>query len=219
MVRNRARNNLGRGNGQGRMRAAVRNEHLNNDGAKYRPPITPPQYVRLPWNDFTFSATYPTTDSTTNTISITAGSVRQQIVSRMGLGGTPGRIAFKIVSGAAWNVATANGFSEPYVRGLFYEVTPAATTYAFRSDQADHGTLQRAARVGYHYPLRDKKEILTSADDSYVLGTFSTVPNTASGNITVRYRVLWLCTNDGALLGYTAPDATPEEGGLVPLPI
>jgi hypothetical protein len=135
----------------------------------------------------------------------------------MGLTGAPGKIAFKVVSGAAWNVATSTGLAEPYIRALFYEITPAASVYAFRSDQADHGTLQRAARVGYHYPLRDRKEILTGTDDSYVLGTFATVPNADSGNITVRYKVLWLCTNDGD--AFKSLDDAPDEGGLVKIPI
>lgn len=180
-----------------RMMRAVRAEHRSNDGHKIVPPITPPQFTRLPWNDFTFSATYTTSSSSTNAVSITAGNIRQQIVSRMGLTGSPGKIAFKVISGSAWNVATGVGLAEPYIRGLFYEITPAASVYAFRSDQADHGTLQRAARVGYAYPLRDKKEILTSTDDSYVLASFSSVSNKDNGNMTIRFKVLWLCTNDG----------------------
>jgi hypothetical protein len=214
---NRRRGQGGRANVPGRVMQAVRQEHRNNDGAKVKPPITPPQYVRLPWNDFTFSATYGTSTSTSNAVSITAGNIRSQIVSRMGLTGAPGKIAFKVVSAAAWNVATSSGLTEPYIRGLFYEITPAASVYAFRSDQADHGTLQRAARVGYIYPLRDRKEILTGTDDSYVLGSFSTVPNELSGNITVRFRVLWLCTNDGE--SFRSLDDAPVEEGLVMKPI
>jgi hypothetical protein len=188
------------------------NEHHRNDGVKLKPALTPPQYVRLPWNSYTFSATYTTSDSSTNLISITAGNIRSQIVSRMGLTGAPGKIAFKVVRGYAWNVSTSNGLAEPYIRGLFYEVTPSATTYAFRSDQADHGTLQRPARVGYQYPLRDQKDILTSTDDNYVLASFSSVPQTANGNITVRFQVLWLCTNDGD--SFRSPDDEPIENGL-----
>lgn len=118
----------------------------------------------------------------------------------------------KVDAAAAWNVTTANGFAEPYIRGLFYEVTPAATTYAFRSDQANHGTLNIPASVGYQYPLRDRKEILTSSEDSYVLASFSSVPTTANGNITVRFKVLWLCTNDGSAIREL--DDTPPETDL-----
>jgi hypothetical protein len=196
----------------GRLSRAITAEHRSNDGQRVKPPLTPPQYTRLPWNDFTFSATYITQASTPNSVSITAGNVREQIVSRMGLTGITGRIAFKVISSAGWNVATGAGLAEPYLRGLFYEITPDAGTYAFRSDQADHGTLQRAARVGYQYPLRDRKEILTSANDTYVLSTFSSVPQTANGNITVRLKVLWLCTNDGNAI--RALDDAPQGQDL-----
>jgi len=214
MNQNRSRGNArsNRGGMGSRVMRAVRAEHRSNDGHKIVPRITPPQFTRLPWNDFTFSATFPTSSTSTNVVSITAGNIRQQIVSRMGLNGAPGKIAFKVISGSAWNVATGNGLAEPYIRGLFYEITPAASVYAFRSDQADHGTLQRAARVGYHYPLRDKKEILTNADESYVLASFSSVPNKENGNITIRFKVLWLCTNDGDSLR-TLDDA-PHETDL-----
>lgn len=192
---------------------AVRAEHRSNDGHKIVPPITPPQYTRLPWNDFTFSATFLTSSSSTNEINITVGSIRQQIVSRMGLNGAPGKIAFKVISSSAWNVATGVGLAEPYIRGLFYEITPAASVYAFRSDQADHGTLQRAARVGYSYPLRDRKEILTNNDENYVLARFFSVPSTDNGNITIRFKVLWICTNDGDSI--KSLDDAPQETDLV----
>lgn len=206
------RNTRFRGNNRSAM-VAVRAEHRSNDGHKIVPPVTPPQYTRLPWNDFTFSATYLTSSASTNNISITAGNIRQQIVSRMGLNGAPGKIAFKVVSASAWNVSTGTGFAEPYIRGLFYEITPAAQVYAFRSDQADHGTLQRAARVGYQYPLRDRKEILTNDDENYVLGSFRSVANADNGNMTIRYKVLWLCTNDGDSI--KSLDDAPQETDLV----
>jgi len=175
-------------------------EHHRIDGTKFRPSLTPPQFTRLPWNTFTFSATYTTSTGSTNEIDITVGNIRTQIVSRMGLSGAPGRICLKIVRGAAWNVATGSGLAEPYLNGFFYEITPAASNYAFRSDQADHGTLQRPARLGYLYPARDRKEILTSTEDDYVLAKIKSVPNTANGNITVRFGVLWLCTaNDASI--------------------
>lgn len=210
----RGRGNSSRtGSGRsGRICRAITAEHRSNDGMRVKPPLTPPQYTRLPWNDFTFSATYTTTAASANNITITGGNIREQIVSRMGLAGTAGRIAFKVISCAGWNVATGTGFAEPYLRGLFYEVTPDAQVYAFRSDQADHGTLQRAARVGYYYPLRDRKEILTGDNDTHVLAAFNSVPQTANGNITVRVKVLWLCTNDGVVI--RTPDDAPQGPDL-----
>lgn len=218
MVRRRTFRNTRR-RGRAPVRQVVRAEHRSNDGHKIVPRITPPQFTRLPWNDFTFTETYKTLATSDNFISVTVGSIRRQIVDRMGLNGAPGTLALKVISGAAWNISTGNGFTEPFIKGLFYEITPAASTYAFRSDQQDNGTLQRAARVGYMYPLRDRKEILTNTEENYVLASFRTQPNQESGNITIRFKVLWLCTNDSSALRSRDDDHDVElVQDLEPLP-
>jgi len=195
----------GRGpNSQRRQAAALRQrinaEHRRTDGAKLVPRLTPPQFTRLPWNTFTYSATWTTSATSSNIIDITVGSVREQIVSSMGLTGSPGRILLKIQSGQAWQVATGSGLSEPNLTAWFFEIDPDAADYTFRSYQQDHGTLNRPARCGYQFPARDSKQVLSASNDSHLLMRAKSVSNKAMGNITARIRVLWLCTANGTNL-------------------
>merc|ERR1712096_480557 len=172
-------------------RALVRASQHRDAGKKLVPALRPPQIVRLPWNSYTFSATYST--DTTTTINITVGSIRQQIVSRMGLTGAPGRISLKVNSCYAWNTAVGGSFAQPSMEGLFWELnTDSGGSYSVRSEQYDHGTLNVPARVGYLYPLTDRKEVHTSSNDTHVIAKL-VVPTTTggNGNVTVRVNVLW----------------------------
>jgi len=180
------------------LRQRVNAEHRRNDGAKQVPRLTPPQYVKLPWNSYTFSTTYQTGTAFPNSIDIAVSNVRNDIVTRMGLTGSPGKVLLKIQSAQVWQVATGTGFQEPNMRCWFYEIDPDAPTYSFRSEQADHGTLNRPARCGYQYPLRDSKQILSSSNDTHVLLRVATVPNEDMGNLTIRVRVLWLCAAEAS---------------------
>jgi hypothetical protein len=157
---------------------------------KIVPSLRPPQIVRLPWNSYTFSATYSTT--TANEITVSIGSIRGQINSLMGLTGATGRISLKVQSAAAWNTAVGPNFSQPSVQGLFWELsTDSGGSYSVRSEQYDHGTLNIPARVGYLYPLTDRKEVHTSDNDSHVVAKFTVPSGTPGGNVTVRIHVLW----------------------------
>merc|ERR1711900_52758 len=51
-------------------RALVRRAQHSDGGHKIVPALRPPQIVRLPWNSFTFSATYSTASSAEITVSI-----------------------------------------------------------------------------------------------------------------------------------------------------
>jgi len=195
------RRGRGRGpNSQRRQATALRQrvnaEHRRNDGAKLVPRLTPPQYVSLPWNSYTYSSTWATSDTSLNSIDITVGSIRQSIIAKMGLAGAPGRVLLKIQSAQCWQVATGSGLSEPNLRVWFYEIDPDAPTYNFRSEQADHGTLNRPARCGYQYPLRDSKQVMSGSNDTHVLLRAKTVANENMGNITIRVKVLWLCSDN-----------------------
>jgi len=194
------RRGRGRGpNSQRRQAVALRQrinaEHRRNDGAKLVPPLTPPQFVKLPWNSYTFSASYGTGEQLSNEAQIRVYDVRNSIVTKMGLNGAPGTVLLKIQSAMVWQVATGNGLAEPNMRCWFYEIDPDASTYTFRSEQGDHGTLNRPARCGYQWPLRDSKQVLSSANDNHVLLRFKTVSNENMGNFTVRVKVLWLCSD------------------------
>lgn len=171
----------------------IRAAQRRDAGKKLTPSLRPPQIVRLPWNSYCFSATYATDSS--QQITVTVGSVRQQIFAQMGLTGSPGRISLKVNSAYAWNTAVGGSFAQPSLEGLFWELnTDSGGSYSVRSEQYDHGTLNVPARVGYLYPLTDRKEVHTSVNDSHVIAKF-VVPTTTggNGNVTVRVNVLWNC--------------------------
>lgn len=201
-----------RGNSQQSPRTLVRNAQRRDGGHKVVPSLRPPQIVRLPWNSYTFSATYGT--STASEITVTVGNIRQQIVSLMGFTGASGIISLKVNSASAWNTAVGPGFSQPSLQGLFWELsTDSGGSYSTRSEQYDHGTLNVPARVGYVYPLADRKEVHTPLNDSHVVAKF-TVPsgNLPNGNVTVRVHVLWNSAASASLrnIADTAP-ANPDD--------
>lgn len=169
----------------------IRAAQHRDAGKKLVPALRPPQIVRLPWNSYTFSATYATVSS--QTINITIGVIRNQIAQRMGITGTAGQISLKVNSAYAWNTSVGPNFSQPSLEGLFWELsTDSGGSYSVRSEQYDHGTLNIPARVGYLYPLTDRKEVHTPANDQHLAARF-VVPASASGsgNVTVRVHVLW----------------------------
>lgn len=198
-----------RGNRQHRggnptVRQMIRGAQSRDSGKKLVPALRPPQIVRLPWNSFTFSATYSTDSASEITVSI--GSIRGQINSIMGLVGAPGTISLKVNSAYGWNTA-AGSLAQPSLQGLFWELrTDSGGSYSVRSEQYDHGTLNVPARCGYLWPLSDRKEVHTSANDNHVVAKF-TVPSGAlpNGNITVRVNVLWNSAANPALLNVSDP--------------
>jgi len=196
----------------------IRASQKRDAGKKLVPALRPPQIVRLPWNSYTFSATYDTTSATT--ITITVGSIRQQIISRMGFTGAPGKISLKVNSAYGWNTAVGGSFAQPSLEGLFWELaTDSGGSYSVRSEQYDHGTLNVPARVGYLFPLTDRKEVHTVTNDAHVIVRF-VVPTTSggNGNITVRVHVLWNSAADPTQLNLRDKFAqNPENLEVSPL--
>lgn len=194
MTRARRTNNRNQQSARQMVRAAARQDH----GHKIVPSVRPPQFVRLPWNSYIFSATYATSPDS-NKIQIDIGTIRAQIISRMGLTAAPGVISMKVQTAQAWNTSIGPSFAQPSLESLFYELsTDSGGSYSVRSEQYDHGTLNIPARGGYLYPLTDRKEVHTKLNDSHVVATFVT-PAQANGNVTVRVKLLWNCaaSNEG----------------------
>lgn len=188
--RQRVRRNNNNRTNQG-TRGMIRAAQHRDAGKKLIPALRPPQIVRLPWNSYTFSATFAT--ATSQTINITVGTIRNQIASLMGFTGSTGSVSIKVNSAYAWNTSIGPNFSQPSMEGLFWELsTDSGGTYSVRSEQYDHGTLNIPARVGYLYPLSDRKEVHTATNDSHLVARF-VVPSSASGNgnVTIRVNVLW----------------------------
>jgi len=195
-------------------RRMVRASARREQGHKVVPALRPPQIVRLPWNSYTFSATYDSSSS--STITVTIGSIRNQIVSLMGLTGAPGKIALKIQSAACWCTSVGPAFAQPSVEGLFWELIPVSSgeVYNVRSEQYDHGTLNIPARTGFVWPVADRKEIHSSQTDSHVVCKFTT-PSTSNLNITVRVHILWNVAASAAKRDIMEGEQTFES---IPLP-
>lgn len=194
------------------VRASARRDH----GHKVVPALRPPQIVRLPWNSFTYSATYDTSASTAITVSI--GSIRNQIASLMGFPGdaTAGKVSLKVQSASCWCTSVGPSFAQPSIEGLFWELAPVSQgeVYNVRSEQYDHGTLNIPARTGYVWPLSDRKEIHTQETDSHVVCKFA-APINAALNVTVRIHVLWICAASAANFEICEGEQTFES---IPLP-
>lgn len=199
-----------RGRGRAPVRTLLRATQSRNAGCKVVPALRPPQIVRLPWNSLTFSATYST--ASTSTITITVGNLRQKIISLMGLAGSPGLISLKVQSASAWNTAVGPNFAQPSLEGLFWELaTDSGGSYSVRSEQYDHGTLNIPARVGYVYPLTDRKEVHTASNDSHVVAKFTVPAGGNNGNVTVRVHILWNCAAVPTAYNVSVPALTEEE--------
>lgn len=189
----------------------VRRAQKQDHGHKTIPAMRPPQFVRLPWNSYTFSATYATA-SAANTIRITIGNIRAQIISRMGLASAPGVISMKVRAAQAWNTSVGPAFAQPSLESLFYELsTDSGGSYSVRSEQYDHGTLNIPARGGYLYPLTDRKEVHTAANDAHVVAIFTTPSGGANGNVTVRVSLLWNVSSPGDSEAFSEEFQNPPE--------
>jgi hypothetical protein len=188
------------------VRDVVRAAQSRDHGKKLVPATRPPQIVRLPWNSYTFSATYALS-STATKVEITVGNIRTQIRDRMGMG-TSAVIGLKVNSAYAWNTSVGPAFAQPSMESLFWELTTdSGGSYKVRSEQYDHGTLNIPARGGYLYPLTDRKEVHGIQNDSHVIASFVT-PAVVS-KVTVRIMVLWNSSAPADM--YTSPVNIPGE--------
>lgn len=188
----------------------IRQAQHRNAGKALVPALCPPMFVRLPWNSFTFSATYATASA--NVIEVSVGNIRQQIITLMGFGGSPGVISLKIQQAYAWNTSVGPNFVQPSIQGLFWELTSDSQgSYAVRKELYDHGTLNRPGKLGYLYPLTDRKEVHTSLNDTHIVAKFTVPPGSLPhGFVTVRIHVLW---NSSA-----APSTKNVSDSALPIP-
>lgn len=205
MIR-QVRGNRRRGGQAPAVRDVVRAAQSRDHGKKLVPATRPPQIVRLPWNSYTFSATY-SLSATSTKVEITVGNIRTQIRDRMGMG-TSAVIGLKVNSAYAWNTSVGPAFAQPSMESLFWELTTdSGGSYKVRSEQYDHGTLNIPARGGYLYPLTDRKEVHGIQNDSHVIASFVT-PAVVS-KVTVRIMVLWNSSAPADM--YTSPVDVPGE--------
>jgi len=185
------------------VRDVVRVAQSRDHGKKLVPQTRPPQIVRLPWNSYTFSATYSLSAQSTK-VEVTVGNIRTQIRDRMGMGNSA-VIGLKVNAAYAWNTSVGPAFAQPSMESLFWELTTdSGGSYKVRSEQYDHGTLNIPARGGYLYPLTDRKEVHGVDNDNHVICTFVT-PAVVS-KVTVRVMVLWNSAAPATMSTVPIPD-------------
>jgi len=156
-------------------------------GHEIVPSQDPSSFVELPWNSWTFERTNLTVGADQGA-SIVVSDILGQLKSRIGLSDTA-VLRIKLQSARIWCTAAGPAFSHPDLRGIFYEVNGQTNIAARRSTQRDIGTLNVPARVGYVYPIDDKKEILSSPDGSKVVLNYVAAGD--GSEVTVRIQLLW----------------------------
>merc|ERR1712096_50202 len=110
------------------------------------------------------------------------------------------------------NTAVGPNFAQPSLEGLFWELaTDSGGSYSVRSEQYDHGTLNIPARVGYVYPLTDRKEVHTASNDSHVVAKFTVPAGGNNGNVTARVHILGNCAAVPTAYNVSVPALTEEE--------
>jgi len=184
-------NNRGRARGrQAPMRAQVRRLKHDIMGHEIKPPQDPTSFVELPWNSWTYERT-DTTASADSGDNVTVKNIIDQLRARVGLSSTA-VVRIKVQSARIWCTAVGPTFAHPDMRGIFYEVNGQGTSATARSTQRDIGTLNAPARVGYQYPIDDRKEVLTSVDDATLIAGYVVVGS--GSEVSSRVQILWQST-------------------------
>lgn len=159
-------------------------------GHEIVPPQDPTSFVELPWNSWTYERTDRTTsDDSGDNVSVQ--NIIDQLRSRVGLSSTA-VVRIKIQSARIWCTSVGPSFPHPDLRGIFYEVNGQSGSATARSTQRDVGTLNAPARVGYQYPIDDRKEVLTFTDAATQISGYVAVGS--GSEVTSRVQVLWQST-------------------------
>jgi len=184
-------NNRGRARGrQAQMTASVRRLKHDITGHVIKPSQDPTSFVELPWNSWTFERT-DTTAQADSGDNVSVQNVIDQLRARVGLS-TTAVIRIKVQSARIWCTAVGPTFAHPDMRGIFYEINGQGTSATARSTQRDIGTLNAPARVGYQYPIDDRKEVLTKTDNATQIAGYVVVGS--GSEVSVRIQILWQAT-------------------------
>lgn len=179
---------------------AIRREARHDAGQGFTPSQLPPDFVRVPWNSFTFSTTINGSDAFAG---ITVKTIRDTIIGICGISNTA-IVQLKVERARVWNISRGgtNGFSMPNLYTRFYELTTSTSNQsAVRTLRNDHGTLNLPAKAGYVWPLRDRTEVLSSNEEHDVMA-FKAPTGTS---IVVMINCLWRSIGAAALDSYEVP--------------
>lgn len=168
----------------------------NIEGCQFVPSPDPPTIVDLPYNSLVCEFTNLGGDGLPDkaAVQVTVENVREYIKTKVGLSDTA-NIKLKVHKTTHYVTADGNGFIRPTLRSQVYELTQSGSATS-RVDMSDKGDLNSPAKAGYHWPMVDKKDILTSTNDSTLitacLGSSTTTGGTTTySNVLVRLYVLW----------------------------
>jgi len=190
---------MNRGRGRGRnsrqsnvsrtVNAAVRREARHDAGQVFTPSLLPPDFARIPWHPFTFSATFAG-DSATGII--TSNTLRGTIIGICGIANTA-KVEIKVERARAWNISKGgtDGFNMPNLVTKYFELaTNQNGTQSVRVFRNDHGTLNMPARTGYVWPLRDRCEVLSNDETVDVMSINGPTGTNVVVMINILYRTL-----------------------------
>lgn len=168
-------------------------------GHEYTPAPDPTTIVDRPFNHLTLEFTNYNEQGfpVSKTVDVTVQDAIQAIQQKVDLATTG--VRFKVVKATAYVTSCGPAFLKPTAEFSVYELRQASSATA-RCTMLDSGDLNTPAKAGYHWPLVDKKEILTSADNATKIatlvgpeqttGTGSSAVRTHAGML-LRLYVLW----------------------------
>jgi hypothetical protein len=195
-------------NNNGRMRANNNRRRTNPlpqvtalkreiTGFEFTPAMDPTTIVERPYNQICLEFTNLGTNGkpSTNSQSITVEKVLENLSATVGLTGS---IRFKVQRATAYVTSIGPDFLKPTLRFATYELRQASSATA-RINLSDSGDLNTPAKAGYNWPMVDKKEVLTSADNATLitslLGPLSVTgtdpPVNGYASQLVRLYILW----------------------------
>jgi hypothetical protein len=172
------------------MTAQLRRLRHDIQGHEIVPASDPSAFVEIPWNSWTYEVTN-TSATASQGYYVTVQDVLTQIKDRIGLSGTA-VIRLKVQSARVWLTSAGGDFPHPELRSSFYEINGQSGSATARSIQRDLGTLNTPAKAGYSYPIDDRKEVLTSANNAISL--CSAIATETGSRTTMRLQVLWQST-------------------------
>lgn len=189
------RNNSTRQGAVARMNQRLNNLKIQTNGTKFTPANNPPDYVEIPWNQYTWERT-DVNDSNLEILPITVENIINQIRNRLnisdqGIAETGNVIKLRILDVASWGTAAVQTTGIPDLKMRVYELNPSDALTA-RTTLRDVGTLNMPAKLGYKFPVTDSRQILSDVDGAIQIATLQ--PATVGTRVTTRVHVLWKST-------------------------
>lgn len=168
---------------------------IQTNGTKYTPALTPPDFVEIPWNTYTYERTNRMEAELQDEellVEDIINHIRGRLnISDQGAAGTGNVIKIKVLDISGWATASVQTIGVPDLKVRVYELNPGDLRTA-RMTLRDVGSLNMPARLGYKFPVTDSKQILSDGDAALKIANFQTVG--VNTRTTIRAHVLWKST-------------------------